>query len=141
MVKDGLEMEIGNVVYGHHTGENRHHIDRDKFSTVLEAYMQYMGFDHYGNYDGEYADEFKEKGWINDDGDFENDVFAFTSYCWCMEEGGCHRDEKSNFYYKPMEFKIDWYKYPLRDSYSNKEFTVEEFVKILDHCVEAIFEI
>lgn len=46
--------------------------------------------------------------------------------------------EEPNFVYKPTEYEIDWYKYPLRDSYANKELTLEEFKEILNKCKESI---
>src|SRR3989304_583 len=44
--------------------------------------------------------------------------------------GGYHRVDceviQPNFLYKPANLSIMWYKYPLRDSYSNRPFTEEE---------------
>jgi hypothetical protein len=34
---------------------------------------------------------------------------------------------KPNFLYKPINFQIKWYKYPLRDSYMNQNITYKEF--------------
>ena len=45
---------------------------------------------------------------------------------------------KSNFLYKPTGFSIDWYKYPLRDSYTNQRITLEGFKIIIDKCIESI---
>lgn len=45
---------------------------------------------------------------------------------------------KHNFIYhpnQPDEFWIDWYKYPFRDSYMNKEMTNEEILKIFTDCI------
>ena len=43
-----------------------------------------------------------------------------------------------NFHYKPTNFQIQWYKYPLRDSYSNKKITLREFKKMIDECINSI---
>lgn len=42
-----------------------------------------------------------------------------------------------NFWYKPSDLKIKWYKYPLRGAYANKKITVERFRKILKECIES----
>lgn len=42
-----------------------------------------------------------------------------------------------NFHYKPTNLIIEWYKYPLRDSYSNRPFTTKELVDILEHCKQS----
>lgn len=44
----------------------------------------------------------------------------------------------NNFHYKPTGFGIQWYKYPLRDAYMSQEISLEEFCKIIDHCLESI---
>ena len=48
--------------------------------------------------------------------------------------GGYHRSNceiiQPNFLYKPTNLEINWYKYPLRDSYSNREFNEEELKEI-----------
>ena len=48
--------------------------------------------------------------------------------------GGYHRENceviQPNFLYKPANLEINWYKYPLRDSYSNRPFTEEELKDI-----------
>ncbi len=58
---------------------------------------------------------------------------------WC--ESYNHKEScrllKPNFWYKPTGFKINWYKYALRDSYINQDISVGEFKKILAHCVES----
>lgn len=59
---------------------------------------------------------------------------------WCMENG--HSTDcrliQPNFLYKPTGFQINWYKYPLRDSYMNMDISFEELKKIMEHCIESI---
>jgi len=43
---------------------------------------------------------------------------------------------RDNFHYKPTNFGIQWYKYPLRDAYMNQDISVKEFVAIIKHCVD-----
>lgn len=46
----------------------------------------------------------------------------------------CHL-VKPNFLYKPTDFRIQWYKYPLRDSYMNREISLGSFSRIIDDCI------
>jgi len=45
---------------------------------------------------------------------------------------------KPNFLYKPTGFQIQWYKYPLRDSYSNQPITLKEFREIINECIKSL---
>ena len=45
---------------------------------------------------------------------------------------------KHNFVYHPNqedEFWIDWYKYPFRDSYCNKDLNKKEILDIFQDCI------
>jgi len=43
-----------------------------------------------------------------------------------------------NFHHKPSGLKIEWYKYPLRDSYSNRPLTLCEFRAVIDDCIKSL---
>ena len=43
-----------------------------------------------------------------------------------------------NLLYKPTKFEIQWYKYPLRDSYTNQKITLEEFREIINSCIKSL---
>jgi len=45
---------------------------------------------------------------------------------------------KPNFLFKPTGFKIQWYKYPLRDSYMNINIPLGVFRKIIDECIASL---
>jgi hypothetical protein len=45
---------------------------------------------------------------------------------------------KPNFEYKPTGFELQWYKYPLRDSYMNQKITVAQFNQIIEKCIESL---
>lgn len=51
-----------------------------------------------------------------------------------------HRDDCAyvlpNFVYKPTGYELEWYKYPLRDSYANMEVSEKEFIEMILKCVE-----
>lgn len=62
-----------------------------------------------------------------------------------IEESIPHKEEclllKHNFVYHPGqedEFWIDWYKYPFRDSYMNKQLTNDEIKNIWNECSEKL---
>lgn len=48
---------------------------------------------------------------------------------------------KANFKHKETGFEINWYKYPLRDSYMSANISVEEFAKVIDTCIESITKV
>lgn len=45
---------------------------------------------------------------------------------------------KPNFLYKPSDFSIKWYKYPLRDSYKSQDITLDQFRVIISECIESL---
>ena len=58
--------------------------------------------------------------------------------------GGCQYwgdDEKAedapDFFYKPEGIEIRWYKYAMRDAYSNIPLTKEKIIDILKKCAES----
>jgi hypothetical protein len=94
---------------------------------------------------------------------FENNVFMMHPFCWCgkRECGWClecyceakkikekyvttnecdnHSKERlPNFWYKPTNLKIHWYKWIGRDMEFNKDINDDEWEKILKHCIESI---
>lgn len=47
-----------------------------------------------------------------DAGYYENDVFCIRAYCWCDgDEKGHENGCPPNFEYKPLGFKVSWYKH------------------------------
>jgi hypothetical protein len=45
---------------------------------------------------------------------------------------------KPNFLYKPTGYEINWYKYPLRDSYANKKLSFRQFSEMVDACIKSL---
>jgi hypothetical protein len=70
---------------------------------------------------------------------FENDIFMMHPYCWCEREEcqWCNGD-MPNFHYKPLDFKVTWYKYIGRSTKLNKELTAEQLVEIQQRCLESL---
>ena len=85
---------------------------------------------------GEYIyDVFEMRSFLWDcDEDCEEDDEGNKDYSKCKLNGWC---EKPNFHYKPTDLQITWYKYPLRSATSNRKMTLDEFARIIDHCIEA----
>jgi hypothetical protein len=68
-------------------------------------------------------------------GGFENDIFGVAPYYWGDDE---KIDEEPNFTYKPTEYTISWYRYALRDSYSNKSITKKSLDNIFKKCLNSL---
>ena len=84
------------------------------------------------------AEEFSSKEqWASKYGtDVENNVFMMHGYCWCESEdcGWCN-GTKPNFHYKPLDYKVTWYKYIGRGMQYNKELTTAQCAEILIECL------
>lgn len=69
--------------------------------------------------------------------DYENDTFMVRSYDWGLDDEADKRNEY-HFWHKSSGFKLQWYKYPLRDPYVNMDITHEQFLDILRDCTNSI---
>lgn len=119
-------MELGNILFGNSRGEYLI-ADRKSFEDILIPLLQKVGLDERG---------YSENGYINNTGaTFDNDIFTIRPYYWGDDESIA---ELPNFIYKPSNIEINWYKYPLRDSYINTEITIEDFRDIIHKCIESV---
>ncbi len=114
-----------------------HSLDRGLYGEPFAMFLEYLDFDDYGYYEGDDEDVKKH---LDENGDYSNDIFSITPYCWCMTDGGCDRCHRPNFQYKPTDFRLTWYKYPLRGNDCNREITAEEFLKMINHCSESFYD-
>ena len=73
----------------------------------------------------------------NNGHDYENDTFMVRSYDWGLDDESDKRNEY-HFWHKPSGFKLQWYKYPLRDPYVNMDISHEQFLDILRDCTNSI---
>ena len=73
----------------------------------------------------------------NNGHDYENDTFMVRSYDWGLDDESDKRNEY-HFWHKPSGFKLQWYKYPLRDPYVNMNISHEQFLDILRDCTNSI---
>lgn len=139
-------MELSNALFGNSRGEFE--LDRDMMNKIGEwdELMDLIGGEGYGCYNGLLGKEFE-----TDTGGFKNKIFEISPYYWgdCQfidEDSDCNtcklKDKcklfRPNFRYFPDDFTINWYKYPFRDSYSNKEVTADYLRKIFRNCIISI---
>lgn len=126
----GIKMELGNLVFGN---------SRGKYPMERGA-----GFEgeliHLVKVIDPKIDEWECIYGI----DFENDIFSMFKYYWeecdCVEKS--HKADclavRPNFLFKPTGLEIRYYKYILRDAYSNQQITLEEFKKVIDQCINSL---
>ena len=119
--------ELGNMIFGHSRGE--YHIKR------------HSGFEELLNELFDAIDSKRNEQTMGYGFNFENDTFYVHPYCWCEKEDclQCGTGEQYNFYFKTGDFGIRWYKYPLRDSYSNHKIILSNFAIIIERCKESLY--
>lgn len=76
--------------------------------------------------------------------------FGCAAHCTCSHnddyaawrEANSHADDcpivLPNFWHKPSGFKLEWYKYPLRDSYSNQPLTRKLMRSMFADCIASM---
>ena len=137
-------MELGNAIFGHSRGNFE--IDREKYQTVFNDFLESLGFDTYGNqvansellakyldYDRGQEEGQDVRGGLK----FENEIFIVRPYYWGDYECFYHLP---NFVHKPTGLSIQWYKYSLRDSYSNQQFDPDTLTSVMKSCKDSLFD-
>ena len=113
-------MELGDLIFGNSRGEfllkNRDLVNCEEWKKLLKL----TNCDSYGRCD-------------NETGEFDCELFTIRSYYWGDDE---EEMTKPNFVYKPIQFTIDWYKYPFRDSYMNQNLNDEQIKEIWQKCID-----
>lgn len=122
-----LNMELGNLLFGHSRGDFK--VDRVlQDSSEWNRLISLSDSDFYG-----YT---SIKDIENDGGGYENGVFTIRPYWWGDDDAP--QAQMPNFLYKPIGFEIRWYKYPFRDSYMNRNLSIDKIKEIFWHCAESI---
>lgn len=119
-------MELGNQIFGNARGQYPI-IERSQWEDIFFPLLQKAKLDDRGY--GDYIDDTNTT--------FNNDVFTIRPYYWGDDD---YIASLPNFVYKPLNFSIEWYKYPFRDSYCNEQITIEQFKDIIEHCIKSIQE-
>lgn len=122
---DISDMELGNALFGNSRGTYAV-VPRKDYQDVFCDFLYDNGFDMYGN-----------KYQLPYNTSYANGVFTIRPYYWGDDEIIARLP---NFEYKPTGLKIRWYKYPMRDAYSNQDVDVDTFKKILKNCAESMRE-
>jgi hypothetical protein len=134
-------MELGNFCFGNSRGEWP--VPRDeRYEGPLQTLLEECGCDGYGITE-------RTASCLADGGQpgFENDVFVIRPYWWGGDcecpEGAAERHPacgacRPNFVHKPSGLELQWYKYPLRDSYMSREVGPAEWLRIMGECVSSI---
>jgi len=81
--------------------------------TMLDTLMRLASEKYSKDKDADWAEKYGT--------DFENDKLMIHQFCWC-EKDSCKwcGGEYPNFWYKPLDFKVRWYKYIGRGMEYNK---------------------
>ena len=116
-------MELGNAIFGNSRGT--YEVPREEFEDILISFLNELGLGDSG-YDGQSDETYAT---------FDNEIFTIRPYYWGDNE---EIEELPNFVFKPTDFQIQWYKYPLRDSYMNREIDVEQFKEIINECRKSV---
>jgi len=68
----------------------------------------------------------------------DNELFMMHRFCWCESEDcdWCNENDAPNFYYKPLDFQVHWYKYIGRSMKYNKEISALECADMLTKCLK-----
>lgn len=109
-------VELGHLVFGNFNETCDKGIDRQVFQDLYWHILSKIDKD------------------FEPDREFENDTFIIRPYYWGDDEKiAC----LPNFEHKPSGFKMTWYKYPLRDAYTNIELDANKFSCILYDCLNS----
>lgn len=123
MEKASIEsMELGNLIFGNSRG--LYHIEpRDIYQDAFQEFLEANGLDGYGYKTG------------SGERTFGNDTFVIRPYYWGDDE---EIAALPNFEFRPSGLEIKWYKYPMRDAYSNMDVGIDEFKAILGACAASL---
>ena len=114
-------MELGNLMFGNSRGQYAVEPRKD-YQDAFARFLDVLGLDYHGE---------DERGH-----GLDNDTFTIRPYYWGEDE---EIAAQPNFVYKPTGLEISWYKYPMRDAYSNQDVSVEDFKTILKDCLRHVF--
>jgi len=100
---------------------------------LIQFHLDYHGFPDHPT-DGIYITETK-KFKIHPYYDSDCDCSSKDDDMACEHDDSCSLVQP-NFLYKPTNFKLFWYKYPMRGSTMIPGITTEEFMKIVLDCLK-----
>lgn len=69
----------------------------------------------------------------NSGAEYENEVFYLGAYDWNED-----KDYVPNFWFKPTNFQVEWYKHIGRGTYANRPLTYSEAYEMFKACIDSI---
>lgn len=128
---DGFDgMELGNLLFGNSRGN--FHIEREPAQDHFGRFFDVIGADYCG-----WADSNSPLRQYEIDYGYDTEIFTLRPYYWGEDDAIA---VLPNFVYKPEAIEIKWYKYPLRDAYSNIPLDETKIKEMLQHCTEYIIQ-
>lgn len=112
----------------------------NEHDSALDTFLRAFAEKHKEN-EGDWAEKYGT--------DFEDEMFMMHCFCWCekddcpwcggeiipelMKSCGFEKEHETapNFWYKPLDFKVWWYKYIGRGVEVNKQLTESEFKQMI----------
>ena len=120
------DMELGNMLFGNSRGTYAVE-PRMEYEDTFFKFLDANGWDGHAIRNDDCDDPYN----------YENDTFIIRAYYWGEDE---ELAELPNFVYKPTGLEIRWYKYPMRDAYSNQDVDIATFTDILRACERSLKE-
>lgn len=72
----------------------------------------------------------------NTGAEYENDVFLMSAYDW--RDDLPEEDQVPNFWYKPLNYQVEWYKHIGRGTFSNRPMDIDSAMDMLNKCIVSI---
>ena len=69
----------------------------------------------------------------NTGSEYENNVFFISAYNWNEED-----DPMPNFWYKPLNYQVEWYKHLGRGTFANRPITIDEAYMMFQDCINSL---
>ena len=146
-----IELELGQMLFGNATEE--YSVPREKWIEtpyynlcfeISKIQHPYVVNDNFSKSEEElkweeeerekYYSQFYESTEVQN---FTNDFFIIRSYYWGDDE---EEMDKPNFEIPSENFKLTWYKYPFRSSYSSEKLTPKRWNDLIQKCIKSLEE-
>lgn len=119
---------------------SKYHIPRGEWQDYFCKFLEDCGFDGvYGFVEDDLLKKYLVKFTGTDTEEetefFDNGTFRIVPYWWGDSD---EIASLPNFVYYPTGFEMNWYKYPLRDTWSNIPITFDEFKDMIDKCEKSL---
>lgn len=108
--------ELGNLIFGHLPKEPVVRVNRSQQGAFQELVMYDWGLTGYGYPERE---EDTPLAYNKEDNSYRASNFIVRPYWWGDDDSPIA--DLPNFEIPAEDYKLWWYKYPLRDSYANKD--------------------